>query len=317
MDEWYEVRYIRTKSKIRKIITYNSEGLDERKYHQNVVEFLEKYTNNSIFAKAYSKKSSIGKNASAHMYNDIFIKMDVKDFFNSINHQYMAKCLYHEINKNTEISFRECCEIVRRCSISEKGLPLGLVSSPALANLYLKEFDGMFYGFVKSLGLKNPIYTRYADDLVVSYKSELIEDTVVNKIFDTAEVLLKKFHLTLNKKKNRVININTSNHVKITGISIVKANDGYRHLSVGNKLKNELFWKMLNVYEHPELYSNQDIRKLKGMLSFVLSIEKKGIDQLYSKKMRQILNNYGFNDLNSLSKMLIQHKEEAKETLNN
>lgn len=65
-----------------------------------------------------------------------------------------------EINKSSQISRRECYEIVRKCSVGSKGLPLGLVSSPVLANLYLKEFDGLLYGKIKKMGLKNPIYTR-------------------------------------------------------------------------------------------------------------------------------------------------------------
>lgn len=308
MDDWYEVRYIRTKNKVRKIITYGIDDQGYRDYHNKVVSFLQKYTKDSIFAKAYTKKSSIGKNAQAHMYNDIFIKMDVKDYFNSINHQYMAACLYREINKNTSISYRECCEVVKKCSVSDKGIPLGLVSSPALANLYLKEFDGLFYGYIKTLGLNNPIYTRYADDLVVSYKDEKISDEINKLIIETATVLLKRFHLILNKKKTRVVNIRVSNHVKITGVNVIRSEKNYRHLSVGNKLKNELYWKMLDAYDHPEKYSIQELNKLKGMLSFVLSIEKRGVDQLYSKKMIELLSERGFVDLNTLSKSLVTNK---------
>lgn len=82
--------------------------------------------------------------------------MDIKDFFPSINHNYLAECLYHEINKNTSISRRECYDIVKKCSVGKKGLPLGFVTSPALANLYLKEFDGLLYGKLKKMDIKRP-----------------------------------------------------------------------------------------------------------------------------------------------------------------
>ena len=100
-----------------------------------------------------------------------FIKMDIKSFFSNINHSKLAETLYYEINKNTKISRKECYDVVRKCSVGDKGLPLGLVSSPILANLYLKEFDGLIYGRVKKMGLSNVIYTRYADDMVISYKN--------------------------------------------------------------------------------------------------------------------------------------------------
>ena len=170
MDEQLVVKYIKTKNKVRKIVTYRECG-ELRRYHEAVVKYLNSNVSNSIFAKAYVPKSSIYKNAHAHMYNDIFLKMDIKDFFPSINHKKLAECLYFEINKKTSISRKECYDIVRKCSVGNKGLPLGLVSSPALANLYLKEFDGLLYGRIRNIGLNNPIYTRYADDMIISFKS--------------------------------------------------------------------------------------------------------------------------------------------------
>lgn len=156
MKEQLVVKYIKTKNKVRKIVTYTENG-ELRRYHEEVVKYLEKYTTNSIFAKAYVPRSSIYKNAKAHMYNDIFVKMDIKNFFPNINHKYLAECLFFELNKNTQISRKECYDIVRKCSVGEKGLPLGLVSSPALANLYMKEFDGLLYGKLKKMELNNPI----------------------------------------------------------------------------------------------------------------------------------------------------------------
>lgn len=311
MDTGYEVRYIKTKKKLRKIVTYADDDQGNRIYHEKVVDFLRKHTNDSIFAKAYVRHSSIEKNAKAHMYNDIFVKLDVKDFFNSINHKYMADCLFREINKNTLISYRECCEVVRRCSAyGEKGLPLGLVSSPDLANLYLKEFDGLFYGFIKTLNLVNPIYTRYADDLVVSYKGT--ETEVIDVIIEKASDLLARFHLNLNRKKTQIIDITRSNFVRITGVNIIRKADNYRHLSVGNKLKNELFWKVLDAYDNPKNHSYQEINQYKGKLSFILSIEKKGFDQLYSEGMKSLLAERGFADLIEMTRALETHKRDSE-----
>ena len=227
MNEQLTVKYIKTKNKVRKIVTYTENG-ELRKYHENVVKYLEKYATNSIFAKAYVPKSSIFKNAEAHMYNDIFIKMDVKNFFPNINHKYMAECLFFELNKNTQISRKECYSIVKKCSVGEKGLPLGLVSSPALANLYMKEFDGLLYGSLKTMDLNNPIYTRYADDLVISFKSGTNDIDKIDAIKQEVRRLLKKVHLNLNEKKTKSYILNKTNHVRITGVSITKDEKNYR-----------------------------------------------------------------------------------------
>ena len=302
MDEQLVVKYIKTKNKVRKIVTYTDDN-ELRKYHQRVADFLAKYTKNSIFAKAYVPHSSIYKNAQAHMYNDIFIKMDIKDFFPSLNHRYLAECLYYEINKNKAISRKECYEIVRKCSVGDKGLPLGLVSSPALANLYMNEFDGLLYGKIKQMGLQNPIYTRYADDMVISYQADDAKAEQIQEIKYVVQQLLKKVHLRLNEKKTRCYDLHRTNHVRITGISITKSEENYRHISSGRKAKNQMFWDAVNMYDQ----ENKDYAKinhLKGYCSFALSIEKKGIESCYSDQMMKLLQQRGCNSLKELIEKL-------------
>ena len=302
MDEQLVVKYIKTKNKVRKIVTYTDDN-ELRKYHQRVADFLAKYTKNSIFAKAYVPHSSIYKNAQAHMYNDIFIKMDIKDFFPSLNHRYLAECLYYEINKNKAISRKECYEIVRKCSVGDKGLPLGLVSSPALANLYMNEFDGLLYGKIKQMGLQNPIYTRYADDMVISYQADEAKVEQIQEIKYVVQQLLKKVHLRLNEKKTRCYDLHRTNHVRITGISITKSEENYRHISIGRKAKNQMFWDAVNMYDQ----ENKDYAKinhLKGYCSFALSIETKGIESCYSDQMMKLLQQRGCNSLKELIEKL-------------
>lgn len=47
MNEQLTVKYIKTKNKVRKIVTYTENG-ELRKYHENVVKYLEKYATNSL-----------------------------------------------------------------------------------------------------------------------------------------------------------------------------------------------------------------------------------------------------------------------------
>lgn len=298
MDEELIVKYIRTKNKIRKITTYKENG-ELRRYHETVASYLRKNVSNSIFAKAYVPRSSIFKNARAHLYNDVFLKMDIKNFFPSLNHEYLSEKLYYEVNKNTSISRKECYDIIRRCSTSERGLPLGLVTSPSLANLYMKEFDGLLYGQIKKMGLKNPIYTRYADDMVISFQHGKSDEKNVELIQTEVEKLLKRIHLKLNKNKTKVVDLGKSNHVRITGVSITKDVNNYRHISVGRKTKNTLFWKAINLYDQEEKDYLQ-IAHLKGMYSFVLSVEKKNVEACYSAKMKELIKERGFDSLKEL-----------------
>lgn len=299
-------RYIRTKRKIRKIVTYKENNCALRQLHEQAVRFIRSSSYPSLFAKAYTPHRGIFENAKAHLYNDIFIKIDIKDFFNSINHRKLSTQLYIELNKVSPmpISRVHCDKLVEIASCGYPGLPLGLVTSPDLANLYLKGFDSLLYAKIKKYGLSNPIYTRYADDLIISFKYTEEYRVIAEKIISEARTLLKEYYLRINDKKTQIVNLNISNHVKITGINVIKKEDNWRHITVGKKLKNELFWKAIHYYDYPDDTTELDVERLKGMLSFVMSIEKEGLSSAYSDGMLQLVQDRGYRSINHLIESL-------------
>jgi len=295
------IRHIKTKNKIRKITTYRSEDCDLKQKHRKINSFLQSRFVPSVFSKGYVKGRSIYDNALAHMYNDYFIMLDIKDFFPHICHKQLSEKIFYEINlvKAGQISRKECNDIIECCSITTRGLPLGFITSPILSNIYLKEFDCVFYGYLRKMGLDNIIYTRYADDIIVSFKSDSVTmlTEAEAKIIDTVSSLLSRYGLQFNNKKTRSYNLNISNHVRITGINITKAHDGYRHLSVGRTLKNELFWDAIRCLENP---NEEEVQRIKGLQSFVLSVEKNGYESCYSQGMLSRLGELGFESLKEL-----------------
>ena len=295
------VSYIKTKNKIRKIVSYRSMDCELRQAHERINDFLSSRFVPSKFAKAYVRGRSIYYNALAHIYNDYFVMLDIKDFFPSICHQQLIKKLYHEINlrKRNQININECRNLVDVCSVSTRGLPLGFINSPILANIYMKEFDNIFYGKIKNLGLHNPIYTRYADDIVVSFKgeSDLDFNSLKNQILDLVTQLLKKYGLRINTHKTRCYSLYTSNHVRITGVNISKGDDNRRHLTIGRTVKNQLFWDAIKCFEFKD---DKMINHVKGLQSFVLSIEKTGYESCYSQAMIEKVQKLGFSSLKEM-----------------
>lgn len=295
------VRHIKTKNKIRKIVAYRSDDCDLRIYHQKINVFLEQRFVPSIFAKGYIKGRSIYHNALAHMYNDYFIMLDIKDFFPHICHKQLSEKIYHEINliKPGQISKKECNDIVDHCSVSSRGLPLGFITSPILSNIYLKEFDNIFYGTLKKFEFKNIIYTRYADDMAVSFQCDTQEKMtdLEDQVIDAAAAILVRYGLQLNKQKTRSYNLNVSNHVRITGINITKQDFGKRKLTVGRSIKNQLFWDALNCVQTRDV---EQIQHVKGIQSFILSVEKLGYENCYSSAMMKQVNELGYNTLKEL-----------------
>ena len=290
--------YIKTKNKIRKLVMYKSDSCELRIKHETINNFISERFIPSIFTKGYVKDCSIFHNALAHMYNDYFIMMDIKDFFPNICHKQLTEKLFHELNlrEKGQISRGECHYIVKQCSINSRGLPLGFITSPVLSNVYMKDFDGIFYGKLKKIDIKNVIYTRYADDITVSFKGdpEIDLDEYVKMIINMVSALLSRYGLQLNMKKTRAYNLYISNHVRITGINIVMLENGRRRLTVGRSLKNKLFWDAMNCREYKD---TDKILQVKGLQSFILSIEKEGYEKCYSDGMLKMIHSTGFSTL--------------------
>lgn len=175
------------------------------------------------------------------------------------------------------------------------------MTSPILSNIYLKEFDGIFYGKIKTLGLENPIYTRYADDLVISFKTTAVQtQSEIEKIIQgTASEILARYGLQLNNHKSRSYNMHTANHVRITGVIITKDPTGRRRLSVGRNTKNKLYWDAIHYFGSNQ-QDAESVQKIKGMQSFVLSIEKCGYENCFSKNMMDKVHLLGFDTLKQL-----------------
>lgn len=295
------VRHIKTKNKTRKIVTYRSEDCELKQKHQKINVFLQSRFIPSIFSKGYVKGKSIYDNALAHMYNDYFIMLDIKDFFPRICHKQLSDKIFHEINliKEGQISKKECNDIVECCSIATRGLPLGFITSPILSNIYLKEFDCILYGYLKNMNLDHVVYTRYADDMIISFKSDsiIMLPEIESDIINMVKSILERYGLKSNDKKTRSYNLNISNHVRITGINITKSESGYRHLSVGRALKNELYWDAVKCFETKQ---EDEVQRIKGLQAFVLSVEKEGYESCYSNGMMNLLDSMGFESLKDL-----------------
>ena len=291
----YVVRYIKTKNKVRKIITYSNDVA--RDNHVFICNKINKCFEPSKFSKGYVSGESIYTNAKAHMYNDYFIKMDIKDFFNSINHRVLRKKLYKEIN--TIASPSDCYRIVKECSLYDKGLPLGLITSPVLSNIYLKDFDKLLYKYLKRIDCDNIIYTRYADDIFISFKAYSTNYMdICFKCKYYVELFLKKYHLGLNENKTKFIDFNKSKQVRLAGVSIVEKK-GLRRLSVGRNNKKKLFYMALDLKKNINRSKN-DVLYIKGLLSYYLSIEKDGFDNFLSENMKKELKELNYNSIQEL-----------------
>ena len=229
----------------------------------------------SIFAKAYIKNGKLTNNVKFHKKQNIVIKIDIVDFFQSIS----AKQIFYLIY---DLGYtKSVASLIANLCCLNSGLPQGAPTSPYLSNLFAKSLDKRIGNYVISKGYR---YTRYSDDITISGD---IDREEVGKIISTIKIILKDFDLSINKNKLRVLR--NSNRQVVTGIIV-----NNRKLSISREVKKKIRQEVYYIdkygldshikfiKEHRGNYLNH----LRGKVNWVLTIEKNN-DEF--KKYKDIL----------------------------
>lgn len=170
---------------------------------------------------AYAKNSSIVRAAEKHCGASWLVKLDVSNFFDSILEPRVYEvfrklgyqpllalelariCTRLRFSGNVETRYKS--SYVRIPQYSSHGLghlPQGAPTSPLLANLVCIEFDEQVTKIAQAKGLR---YTRYADDLTLSFRgkgfSRKDAAEVINQCYDA----MKSRSLWPNRTKTRVV----------------------------------------------------------------------------------------------------------------
>lgn len=123
-----------------------------------LTEILEKIQI-SKYAFGFVKKRSILDNARLHCGRNELLKIDIVDFFPSIDISRIIT-IFQLLGYPNNVSL-----ILAKLCCLDDCLPQGAATSPYLSNLVCRRLDERFYRFCKSNNLR---YTRYADDISIS-----------------------------------------------------------------------------------------------------------------------------------------------------
>ena len=163
----------------------------------------------SKYAHAFIKNRSIVTNARIHVGKKVVVKMDIKDFFGSINGGQICSALIDE-----GISRHDAAEITKTCILDGR-LPQGAPTSPLLSNLVFKSLDYRLASLARrwSDGEYPTTYSRYADDLVFSS-----DNVNLNCIQPAVAGLLLSVGFKINIAKSKVLR--NGSRQKVTGIVV-------------------------------------------------------------------------------------------------
>lgn len=216
-----------------------------------------------------------------------FLKLDFHDFFGSSTPEFVISQLKMIFPFNEILSSKrgeeELSKALSICFLNN-GLPQGTPISPALTNLFMIPIDHYIAKTVREL-TPHLVYTRYADDIILSSDMSFNWGNVQNTIIEIVQKFNAPFSLNTSKTRygssagrnwNLGVMLNSNNQITI-GHSKKKA------------FKAMLF-SFMNDDKKQNPWSPQDAQWLLGLISYYRMVEGDTINSIirtYSQKFNK------------------------------
>lgn len=182
-------------------------------------------------ANAYIKKRSIVTNALPHLRAKTLIKIDIKDFFSSINYKHVySQFRFFGYGENVSKY------LALLCVDGDLKLPQGAPTSPTISNLICILMDSRIYNFCKKRNLN---FTRYADDITISSQRKLDYNEIMsikNLIFKIIREMqfepnLDKFKFFYSGSKLQVTGVVVNDKLSVPKEKIRELDNAIRYIS--------------------------------------------------------------------------------------
>lgn len=207
-----------------------------------------------------------------------FGKLDLHDFFGSTTLDYVIKMFsmvfpFSEIVKapNGEAELRKALDL----AFLNGGLPQGTPLSPLITNVMMIPVDYKLANAFRDFDKQRFIYTRYADDFIISSKVDFDVHRVEKLVVETLHEFGAPF--TINESKTRYGSSAGRNWN--LGVMLNKDNE----ITVGHKKKRQ-FQSMLYNYVTDKRkgisWPREDIQTMQGLHSYYRMVEPETIDAI-------------------------------------
>lgn len=207
-----------------------------------------------------------------------FGKLDLHDFFGSTTLDYVIKMFsmvfpFSEIVMfpNGEAELRKALDL----AFLNGGLPQGTPLSPLITNVMMIPVDYKLANAFRDFDKQRFIYTRYADDFIISSKVDFDVHRVEKLVVDTLHEFGAPF--TINESKTRYGSSAGRNWN--LGVMLNKDNE----ITVGHKKKRQ-FQSMLYNYITDKRkgisWPREDVQTMQGLHSYYRMVEPETIDAI-------------------------------------
>lgn len=254
---------------------------------KTLVQLLEPYLTVQDCAFAYREGLGIKDNAKRHLGSKYLLKIDFKNFFNSITPKLLFSLMEKygfELSENekTYLSNLLFWKPIRKGPLV---LSVGAPSSPLISNFVMSEFDKRLLDECQKNGIT---YTRYADDLTFSTNKKNILFTMPKIV---SEILKSETYGLININHRKTVFSSKAHNRHITGVTLSNQN----RLSLG-RYKKRLISSMIHKFSHDQL-DHKEAMHLHGLLSHASHIEPaffSRMEKKYGTKVISRLNNISF-----------------------
>lgn len=221
---------------------------------------------------AYREGLSTSTHARRHSKYNFLLKVDFRDFFPSLRGGDVVSIL----RRNSALLERVVSEesdydVVRRLVCRDNRLTIGAPTSPIISNLVMFDFDHDWAARSNELGVS---YSRYADDLCFSANAPNVLAGVLEGLREDLAARNSP-RLVLNDKKT----VFTSRRRlrRVVGLVLTPT----RSISIGRAKKRQIKSQVFRLRSGN--LPPEDVDRLRGMVSYVKSVEPTFIEALRRK----------------------------------
>lgn len=279
----YKTFYIPKKSgkKWRRIDAPNDELMDALRELKRILENDFKLLFHTS-AYAYIKNRSTVDAVKKHQQNESkwFAKLDFSDFFGSTTIDFVMNML-SMIYPTSNVMLREDGKIELEKAIElaflDGGLPQGTPISPIITNVMMIPIDFKLCDMLRDYNGKTYVYTRYADDIMISSRYDFDMAKIEQLVVDVLNQFGAPFRL--NREKSRYGSSAGRNWN--LGVMLNKDNE----ITVGHKKKKQLKSMMYNYITDKRKgleWDKNDIQIMMGLYSYYKMVEGDTIDAIVS-----------------------------------
>ena len=266
-------QYPLIKNKKRRIITTYSTPNNELYVLQSEIaesfkEVCHKYNLYSSRSFAYKEGLNTLLCVREHLNSRCFLKMDIHKFFESMKqkvvftlllNKFEKECNFDLFSDNEKSRFKHRLRKAVNALTYKRVFPVGFVSSPIVSEIYLSDFDKTIFDFCEK---SNLIYTRYADDILISSKYQFDYVEVKKHVAD----LLGGLSLELNESKTKYVYFSKQgDFINYIGLNLIYSDEKTK-IGLGRAFVKKL--AKLKVYGSNSNYVKKKIAGLETYLKY-------------------------------------------------